>query len=624
MTGGSPLTVILPVYNGDATSAHRSIRCWQQTYRAFDVDIWDDGSKDGTPAILDSYDNPRIRRFTNRPNKGLFPTLNVAIREARGERLRLWAYDDIMKPHCLERETQFWQAHPHRHGLLPVRPDRRQRQGFGLRRWTVRRRSSSRGWRRKSRTTMAACRAIYPQSRSARIFCWSWAVLQTTGSRPISTCGSGSRADPMGFIHESLIEMRAHAMQFSRWTGESLNFIREDRQVLHHLYERLPPQLQRTARNYHLRHRVIQYVHYMMRELVAGRLGPAGKLLAEVRQEGNLACLFFYWLCTANGRWFQPRPVYLDLGAVMFDLVFLASGLDAPIAAASSAAPRSPGKVFRPTAGSRAAAPPCFRTATCRAARRKPATGSSPAVRSCAAEAGSTSGGMRSTFSSGTWGWSSCCRCFAPAARGCRCFCMASRRGSRWAFFPDAACAASALPYEQRVHLAAVCGRELQLRRLSTHHRAPRHRRAHGNSERARNPPAALMLGRLLRAEAYKGHREVIAAWPGVREHIPGAELWIAGDGDLRPDLERSAGAGVIFWGRVPEAKKAELLALPLPGAAEPGGRIWLGISGTLRVGRPCLVSDRDAGREVVHPPEAGLAVNPTDAAAVATALVSS
>ena len=35
-----------------------------------------------------------------------------------------------------------------------------------------------------------------------------------------------------------------------------------------------------------------------------------------------------------------------------------------------------------------------------------------------------------------------------------------------------------------------------------------------------------------------------------------------------------------------------------------------------MRNGRPCLVSTIDSGREVVNPPEAGLAVDPNDPAA--------
>src|SRR5439155_3850873 len=107
-----PLTVILPVYNGQRYLRASLDSVLGQTYRDFDLDVWDDGSTDGTPAILDGYSDRRLRRFTNRPNKGLFPTLNVAVREARGSKLRLWAYDDLMKPNCLEREAQFWRVHP--------------------------------------------------------------------------------------------------------------------------------------------------------------------------------------------------------------------------------------------------------------------------------------------------------------------------------------------------------------------------------------------------------------------------------------------------------------------------------------------------------------------------------
>jgi glycosyltransferase involved in cell wall biosynthesis len=55
------------------------------------------------------------------------------------------------------------------------------------------------------------------------------------------------------------------------------------------------------------------------------------------------------------------------------------------------------------------------------------------------------------------------------------------------------------------------------------------------------DPPALLLLGRLARGEDYKGHRELIAAWAQVRARVPGARLWIAGEGDLRPALEELA-----------------------------------------------------------------------------------
>jgi len=124
------------------------------------------------------------------------------------------------------------------------------------------------------------------------------------------------------------------------------------------------------------------------------------------------------------------------------------------------------------------------------------------------------------------------------------------------------------------------------------------------------------MIGRLDKREDYKGHREVINAWSAVVRRVPDAELWIVGEGDLRNELEQLAAASglqnkVRFFGRVSEEKKQEMLAqchcLALPSRAEGFGLVYLE---ALRMGRPCLVSAVDAGREVVNPPEAGLAAD--------------
>jgi phosphatidylinositol alpha-1,6-mannosyltransferase len=128
---------------------------------------------------------------------------------------------------------------------------------------------------------------------------------------------------------------------------------------------------------------------------------------------------------------------------------------------------------------------------------------------------------------------------------------------------------------------------------------------------------AALMLSRLDSRENYKGHKELIDAWPLVLGQIPDAQLWIAGEGDLRSELERRVGAlglqrRVRFFGRVSESQKEELLGrarcLALPSRAEGFGLVYLE---AMRLGRPCLVSTLDAGREVVNPPDAGLAADP-------------
>jgi phosphatidyl-myo-inositol dimannoside synthase len=137
--------------------------------------------------------------------------------------------------------------------------------------------------------------------------------------------------------------------------------------------------------------------------------------------------------------------------------------------------------------------------------------------------------------------------------------------------------------------------------------------------------PVALMLGRMLRSENYKGHRQMIEAWARVREELPSAELWIAGEGDLRPNLEQLARSynGVRFFGEISETQKTDLIGrcrcLVMPSRGEGFGLVYLE---AMRMGRPCLVSDQDAGREVVNPPEAGLAVAPDDQPRLAGAAI--
>jgi len=141
------------------------------------------------------------------------------------------------------------------------------------------------------------------------------------------------------------------------------------------------------------------------------------------------------------------------------------------------------------------------------------------------------------------------------------------------------------------------------------------------------NPPAVLMVGRLEAGEDYKGHRQMIEAWPRVLKRMPDAQLWIVGGGNLRPALEnlvrqRAPGDSVRLLGQVSNTEKDQLLTrcrgLAMPSQGEGFGLVYLE---AMRMGRPCLVSDADAGREVVNPPEAGLAVDPDDPSQVADAV---
>lgn len=139
-----------------------------------------------------------------------------------------------------------------------------------------------------------------------------------------------------------------------------------------------------------------------------------------------------------------------------------------------------------------------------------------------------------------------------------------------------------------------------------------------------RIPGRVLIVGRLSATERYKGHDELIAAWPDVRGRIAGATLVIAGDGDDRPRLEALARArgvdhAVQFTGFLrrealdEEYARAALFAMPSRG--EGFGLVYLE---AMAHGLPCLGSTVDAAREVIVHGQTGVLVDPADEAALA------
>jgi len=163
-------------------------------------------------------------------------------------------------------------------------------------------------------------------------------------------------------------------------------------------------------------------------------------------------------------------------------------------------------------------------------------------------------------------------------------------------------------------------------------------RLASWSSEDAQTPPAeaarpfepvALIVGRMWSEEGGKGHDELLEAWPRVANAVPGAQLWVVGDGDDRARLEAKAGQlgvgdVVRFLGRVSEQglrdayRSAALFAMP--SRQEGFGLVY---AEALWHGLPCLASTRDAGAEVVRDGVTGQLVPYGDAAATADALVS-
>lgn len=89
------ISVILPVFNGEAYLRQAIDSILNQTFIDFELIIVDDGSTDHSQEIIQSYGDARIHAILNPSNLGLVGALNVGIDHARGKYIARQDQDDI-------------------------------------------------------------------------------------------------------------------------------------------------------------------------------------------------------------------------------------------------------------------------------------------------------------------------------------------------------------------------------------------------------------------------------------------------------------------------------------------------------------------------------------------------
>lgn len=107
------VSILLPVYNGERWLEEAVDSILFQTYPDWELLAIDDGSTDGSRAMLDRYaqEDSRIRVLSH-PNWGIADSLNHAITEAQHDWLVRMDADDVMHPQRIERQLAFIRDNP--------------------------------------------------------------------------------------------------------------------------------------------------------------------------------------------------------------------------------------------------------------------------------------------------------------------------------------------------------------------------------------------------------------------------------------------------------------------------------------------------------------------------------
>ena len=107
------ISVLMPVYNTERYVAEAVESILAQTFGDFEFIIIDDGSTDGSRAILERYAKQDDRiRLISRPNIGIVGARNEALGLARGELIAVMDSDDVALPERFEVQVAYFREHP--------------------------------------------------------------------------------------------------------------------------------------------------------------------------------------------------------------------------------------------------------------------------------------------------------------------------------------------------------------------------------------------------------------------------------------------------------------------------------------------------------------------------------
>ncbi len=108
------VSVLLPVFDAGATLEETLASLSAQSLESFEIVAVNDGSRDSSGAILDSWaaSDSRVKPFHSR-HQGLLPALNVGLELCRAPLVARMDADDICHPQRLEKQVEAFERDEH-------------------------------------------------------------------------------------------------------------------------------------------------------------------------------------------------------------------------------------------------------------------------------------------------------------------------------------------------------------------------------------------------------------------------------------------------------------------------------------------------------------------------------
>ncbi len=104
------ISIIIPVYNSEKYIQRTIESCLGQTYQHIEIIIVNDGSKDNSEKIIETFQDSRVKYYKI-PNQGPCYARNYGIAKASGELFQFLDADDILESQKLEMQVKYYQTH---------------------------------------------------------------------------------------------------------------------------------------------------------------------------------------------------------------------------------------------------------------------------------------------------------------------------------------------------------------------------------------------------------------------------------------------------------------------------------------------------------------------------------